>query len=74
MIRIFIADDHVMFAEGVESLLIGEPDFMLYGKASTAAETQRTMSFLASYPADNAAKWTAQVRVLMASNEFLHVD
>lgn len=28
----------------------------------------------ASYPADNAAKWTAQVRVLMPSNEFLHID
>ena len=39
MIRIFIADDHVMFAEGVESLLVGEPDFLLTGKAGTAADT-----------------------------------
>lgn len=41
MIRIFIADDHVMFAEGVESLLVGEPDFELVGKATTASETLR---------------------------------
>lgn len=41
MIRIFIADDHVMFAEGVESLLVGEADFALVGKATTAAETLR---------------------------------
>jgi hypothetical protein len=46
----------------------------LFQRRPTAAETQRTKSFLASYPADNAAKWTAQLRVLMASNEFLHVD
>ncbi len=39
MIRIFIADDHVMFAEGVESLLVGEPDFLLTGKAGTASDT-----------------------------------
>jgi DNA-binding NarL/FixJ family response regulator len=41
MIKIFIADDHIMFAEGVESLLVGEPDFLLCGKAGTAAETLR---------------------------------
>lgn len=41
MIRIFIADDHVMFAEGVESLLVGESDFNLIGKATTASETLR---------------------------------
>lgn len=41
MIRIFIADDHVMFAEGVESLLVEEADFVLVGKATTAAETLR---------------------------------
>jgi len=46
----------------------------LFQRQPTAAETQRTKSFLASYPADDTAKWTAQVRVLMASNEFLHVD
>ncbi|MFN0213692.1 MAG: response regulator [Saprospiraceae bacterium] len=44
MIRIFIADDHVMFAEGVESLLVGEPDFTLVGKATTAAETLRQVN------------------------------
>jgi hypothetical protein len=47
---------------------------ILFQRNPTTAETQRTKSFLASYPADNAAKWTAQVRVLMASNEFLHID
>jgi hypothetical protein len=47
---------------------------ILFQRNPTTAETQRTKAFLASYPADNAAKWTAQVRVLMASNEFLHID
>jgi DNA-binding NarL/FixJ family response regulator len=39
LIRIFIADDHAMFAEGLESLLRNEPDFELCGKAVTAVET-----------------------------------
>jgi len=47
---------------------------ILFQRQPTAAERQRTKSFLSSYPADNADKWTAQVRVLMASNEFLHLD
>ncbi len=47
---------------------------ILFQRKPTAAETQRTKAFLAAYPADNSSKWAAQVRVLMASNEFLHVD
>jgi hypothetical protein len=47
---------------------------ILFQRQPNAAETQRTKSFLASYPAEPADKWTAQVRVLMASNEFLHID
>lgn len=47
---------------------------ILFQRNPTAAETQRTKSFLASYPADTANQWAAQVRLLMASNEFLHVD
>ena len=47
---------------------------ILFQRHPTTAETQRTKAFLVSYPADNAAKWTAHVRVLMASNEFLHID
>jgi DNA-binding NarL/FixJ family response regulator len=39
LIRIFIADDHAMFAEGLESLLATEPDFEVCGIAGTAAET-----------------------------------
>lgn len=39
MIKILIADDHSMFAEGLESLLVGEEDFEMAGKAATAAET-----------------------------------
>jgi len=44
VIRIFIADDHAMFAEGVESLLMGELDFLLSGKAGTAAETLKQIA------------------------------
>jgi hypothetical protein len=47
---------------------------ILFQRQPTAAETQRTKAFLATYPADNANQWAAQVRVLMASNEFLHID
>ncbi|MCC6462190.1 MAG: response regulator transcription factor [Saprospiraceae bacterium] len=39
MIRIFIADDHVMFAEGLESMLADEPGFSICGLARTAADT-----------------------------------
>ena len=46
----------------------------LFQRKPTTAEMQRTKSFPASYPADNAEKWAAQARVLMASSEFLHVD
>ncbi|MEQ1744284.1 MAG: response regulator transcription factor [Saprospiraceae bacterium] len=41
MIRIFISDDHVMFAEGLESMLSGEPDFDICGRARNAADTLR---------------------------------
>ncbi|MFM7604285.1 MAG: DUF1553 domain-containing protein [Prosthecobacter sp.] len=47
---------------------------ILFQRQPTAAETQRTKSFLANYPAGTANKWPAQLRVLMASNEFLHID
>jgi hypothetical protein len=46
----------------------------LFQRKPTVAETQRTKAFLEGYPGEQADKWAAQVRVLMASNEFLHVD
>ena len=47
---------------------------VLFQRKPTATETQRAKTFLASYPASDAEKWAAQLRVLMAGNEFLHVD
>ncbi|MCS6928381.1 MAG: response regulator transcription factor [Saprospiraceae bacterium] len=38
MIRIFIADDHAMFVEGLESLLNSEPDFEVCGHARNGRE------------------------------------
>jgi DNA-binding NarL/FixJ family response regulator len=37
--RVFIADDHALFREGVKSLLAGEPDLAVAGEAGTARET-----------------------------------
>jgi hypothetical protein len=47
---------------------------ILFQRKPTAGEIHRTKSFLAGYPADDAGKWAAQGRVLMAGNEFLHID
>ncbi len=47
---------------------------ILFQRQPTAAETQRTKAFLATYPAHTTDQWAAQMRVLMASNEFLHID
>jgi DNA-binding NarL/FixJ family response regulator len=44
MIKIFIADDHEMFAQGVESLLNCESDFTLMGTAMTASDTLRQVA------------------------------
>src|SRR5215471_17791484 len=37
--RIFVADDHALFREGVKSLLAEEPDLVVAGEAATAQET-----------------------------------
>ena len=47
---------------------------ILFQRRPSAAEIGRTRAFLAGYPADIPGKWAAQARVLMAGNEFLHVD
>lgn len=46
MIRIFISDDHVMFAEGLESMLAGEPDFEVCGRAGNAADTVKQVPLI----------------------------
>jgi len=37
--RVFIADDHALFREGVKSLLAEEPDLVVAGEAGSARET-----------------------------------
>lgn len=46
----------------------------LFQRDPTDAERQRVVEFLAAYPAADNEKWAAFSRVLLASNEFLHVD
>jgi two-component system invasion response regulator UvrY len=37
--RVFVADDHALFREGVKSLLAEEPDLVVAGEAGSARET-----------------------------------
>jgi hypothetical protein len=53
---------------------IAEAWSVLFQRKPTADECERARNFLAAYPDEPAGKWAAKVRVLMASNEFLHVD
>ena len=46
----------------------------LFQRAATPEEQQRVGQFLADYPGEPAERWAALARVLLASNEFLHVD
>ena len=54
----------------------------LFGRSPSAAERGEALEFLAAYAAAppageenrSRAAWSAYVRVLLASNEFLHVD
>lgn len=38
MIRLFIADDHTIFREGLKQLLLEEPDFQIVGEATNGDE------------------------------------
>jgi len=56
-------DDHVgrLYAE-------------LFQREPNEAERQRSLVFVEKYPGERAAAWFGLARVLLASNEFLHVD
>ncbi len=47
---------------------------VLFQRQPSGEEIARVRRFLASYPAPEEEKWPALARVLMASNEFLHLD
>lgn len=46
----------------------------LFQRLPTSAEQERVQAFVASYPGSLDEKWAAYARVLLASNEFLHLD
>lgn len=60
-----LPDDETRIADAWRLILQRKP---------TDDEITRARDFLAAYPGKPAEKWAAQVRVLMASNEFLHID
>jgi len=47
---------------------------VLFQRQPSAVERERCQDFLASYPATPQEKWAAYARVLLASNEFMHLD
>lgn len=47
---------------------------VLFQRLPTEKEVARALRFLDAYPASEEEKWPALARVLMAGNEFLHVD
>jgi hypothetical protein len=47
---------------------------LLFQRNANLADLEQAERFLAAYPGDARIKWSAYARVLLASNEFLHVD
>jgi len=47
---------------------------ILLQRDATSEETQRISEFLSKYPGTESQQWAAITRVLLASNEFLHID
>jgi hypothetical protein len=47
---------------------------VIFQREPTAIERDRGKRFLSSYPGTAAEIWSAYTRVLLASNEFLHID
>ncbi len=47
---------------------------ILFGRAPTDAETEKTMAFLAAKSASNFSRWEQLAQVLLISNEFMYVD
>jgi hypothetical protein len=45
-----------------------------YQRPPSAAEAERAARFIAAYPGPADDRWAAWARVLLASNELLHVD
>jgi hypothetical protein len=47
---------------------------VLFQRKATASEQRRVGEFLERYPGDELDRWSACVRALLASNEFMVVD
>jgi hypothetical protein len=47
---------------------------IVFQRAPTTSERETAKSFLQQYPAEGKEAWQAYARVLLASNEFIHVD
>jgi hypothetical protein len=46
----------------------------LFQREPTVTEQQRAMAFIRHYPGEHQAAWASLSRVLLSSNEFLHLD
>ena len=56
------------------STRLGQIHQVLFQRDPTSRDQARADDFLAQYPGTDEERWSAWVRVLLASNEFLHLD
>jgi hypothetical protein len=63
-----------LMTQATDEARIAQAYRVLFQRQPSAAERERCQAFLASYPATPQEKWAAYARVLLASNEFMHLD
>jgi hypothetical protein len=63
-----------LMTQATDEARIAQAYRVFFQRQPSAAERERCQAFLASYPATPQEKWAAYARVLLASNEFMHLD
>ncbi len=70
--RAGVVCDHLMETDAEQR--IDRATNLLFQRSATERDHSAANAFIGSYPGSPEEKWAAQIRVMMASNEFLYID